>query len=206
MILFNEKQQKFYDTLLQINALSDINHIFWERVSNMDVSLYPISAMVLGGENSKHFQFGTDIVEGGDWVKVEVDYEKLSYSIGLLNTGCYLKSDLTQLNSPRPSQFHTWSEAEQKWVFNDTVENITNQLRPLTRRQFKLALATMGLDDVIVEALESIPDELTRKLMKIEYEEATTFERLSPSVTQMCQIVDLSEEEINEFWITALAL
>ena len=56
------------------------------------------------------------------------------------------------------------------------------------------------LDETIEGLIDSIPDVKTRKQIKVEFRESTTFERLSTSVLQMCSLLELTEEQINEMW------
>ena len=59
----------------------------------------------------------------------------------------------------------------------------------------------------LIEGLiDNILDVKTRKQIKVEFRESTTFERLSPSVLQMCSLLELTEEQINEMWELGLTL
>lgn len=73
-------------------------------------------------------------------------------------------------------------------------------LPPLTRRQFKLALLHAGLTDEINTAIASIDDAKTKAVIEIEYNEATEFRRTSDSVKYMCNLLSLTDDEINELW------
>lgn len=77
---------------------------------------------------------------------------------------------------------------------------IEQTLPPLTRRQFKLALLHAGLTAQIEALISEIADPLTKAVIEIEYNEATEFQRLSDSVSYMCNLLDLSNDEINEIW------
>lgn len=76
-------------------------------------------------------------------------------------------------------------------------------LPPLTRRQFKLALLHAGLTDEINTAIAGIADATLKAVIEIEYNEATEFQRLSDSVKYMCNLLSLTDDEINEIWQTA---
>ena len=86
------------------------------------------------------------------------------------------------------------------------VLTIEQTLRPLTRRQFKLALLNAGLTDKISLAISSIADPITKTVIEIEYNESTEFHRLSDSVTYMCGLLNLTNDEINTIWQEALQL
>lgn len=79
-------------------------------------------------------------------------------------------------------------------------------LRQLTRRQFKLALLENNLLDTIESAINAIEDDYTRTKMQIEYQEATEFHRLSESVIYMCNLLELTDEQVDEMWQAALHL
>ena len=73
-------------------------------------------------------------------------------------------------------------------------------LPPLTRRQFKLALLYADLTATIEQAIADITDPKTKAILEIEYAEATEFHRTSDSVAYMCNLLSLSNDEINEIW------
>ena len=76
-------------------------------------------------------------------------------------------------------------------------------LPPLTRRQFKLALLHAGLTDEINTAIAGIDDATLKAVIEIEYNEATEFRRTSDSVSYMCNLLSLTNDEINELWLRA---
>ncbi len=79
-------------------------------------------------------------------------------------------------------------------------------LRPLTRRQFKLALLENGLLDQIENSISAIEDDQTRARIQIEYTEATELHRTSNSVMYMCQLLNLSDDQVDQMWTEALNL
>ena len=81
-----------------------------------------------------------------------------------------------------------------------------NSLKPLTRRQFKLVLLENDLLDAVELSINNIEDKTTKTRMQIEYSEATEFQRNSESLLFMCQLLNLSEEQINTMWEKALTL
>jgi len=81
-----------------------------------------------------------------------------------------------------------------------------NSLKPLTRRQFKLVLLENDLLDAVELSINNIEDKTTKTRMQIEYTEATEFQRNSESLLFMCQLLNLSEEQINTMWEKALTL
>jgi len=79
-------------------------------------------------------------------------------------------------------------------------------LRPLNRRQFKLALLENDLLDGLETAISNIENTLEKKRIEIEYTESTEFARTSESVKIMFALINQTEEQINELWEKALAL
>ena len=79
-------------------------------------------------------------------------------------------------------------------------------LRPLTRRQFKLALLENNLLDTVETKINQIEDAKQKAIIQIEYTEATEFGRTSDSVKYMLNILELTEEQANTIWEQALTL
>lgn len=79
-------------------------------------------------------------------------------------------------------------------------------LRALTRRQFKLVLMENDLLDDIETAIAGITDTPLKARIQIEYTEATEFVRTSDSVSYMCGLLGLTDEQVNIMWAQALTL
>lgn len=95
----------------------------------------------------------------------------------------------------------------EKYYTEEQKYNIyLNSLKPLTRRQFKLALLENNLLTVIDTAINSISDPLLKARIEIEYTEATEFVRTSESVKYMLSILELTEEQVNVMWEAAQTL
>lgn len=95
----------------------------------------------------------------------------------------------------------------EKYLIEEQKYNIyLNSLKPLTRRQFKLVLLEDNLLDELELAINNIEDKTTRTRMQIEYTESTEFKRDSESTLFMCQLLNLSEEQINTMWEQGLTL
>ncbi|MFV5433722.1 hypothetical protein [Acinetobacter towneri] len=80
------------------------------------------------------------------------------------------------------------------------------RFKSLTRRQFKLGLLEAGLLDQIDNSIAAIDDAQTRARIQIEYTEATEFHRTSDSVAYMCQLLGLTNEQVDQMWEQALTL
>ena len=80
-------------------------------------------------------------------------------------------------------------------------------LKPLARRQFRMVLVLNGydLDEIKAQILE-IADTHTRQLTLIEWEDASTFERISDSVKYMLRVLNLTSEQVDAMWEQAMEL
>ena len=138
---------------------------------------------------------------------VEVTREEHSAVLKLINIGHYIFSDLTS-SEKRPSTSHIWQNGS--WIATESpaikYENYLKSLKPLSRRQFRLTLLDNGLLDEIEALIAEIEDIDARRYIEIEYQEATQFERLSPSVIYMCQLLSLDDERIDKMWEFGLTL
>ena len=114
-----------------------------------------------------------------------------------------IEDDMVRMSSEdvdkhiNPEKYMTPSE-----LYNAYLET----LRPLSRRQFKLALLENNLTDVIETQINQIEDAKQKAIIQIEYTEATEFVRTSDSVKYMCSLLGLTEEQVDEMWEQALTL
>lgn len=80
-------------------------------------------------------------------------------------------------------------------------------LKPLTRRQFRLALVMNGFALADIEALiNQIEDDMQRQIIQIEWQDATTFERQSQNLQIMAELMQLDTAQIDGLWSQALSL
>lgn len=115
----------------------------------------------------------------------------------------YIKPEMVLMTSEEvdkhinPEKYLTESQKQQIY---------TDSLKPLTRRQFKLVLLENDLLDEVELAINNIEDKTTKTRMQIEYTEATEFQRTSNSVKYMCNLLGLTEEQVNQMWEQGLTL
>lgn len=94
-----------------------------------------------------------------------------------------------------------------KYLSDKKKRNIfLNTLTPLTRRQFKLVLLENNLLEKVESTIDNIPDLQLRKRMQIEYTESIEFQRQSESVLLMCEMLELSEDQVDQLWQQAMTL
>ena len=151
------------------------------------------------------------IFEDNDWVVVQdnrgtVVYNTENQQESVVDYIGDIKDGFTTI-SPS-SQYDTWSV--DMWVDQRTeqqkLQDVTSLLKPLTRRQFKLALLENNLLSVIDNAISNISDPILKSRIEIEYVEATEFVRTSESVKYMISLLELTEEQANSLWETAQTL
>lgn len=79
-------------------------------------------------------------------------------------------------------------------------------LRPLTRRQFKLILLEKDLLTSVETAIDSIQDTKLKMTAKIEWEDATEFRRLNPTLMHLYKLMGISESKLDSMWEDGLKL
>ena len=150
------------------------------------------------------------IFTDGEWVVVENHFGKTSYSTTnktptVVDYYGEIKVGYTLLE---PKNFDSWNgEAwSDQRTEQEKYDTYLSSLKPLTRRQFKLALLANNLLDVIDNTIASVADPLVKAHITIEYTDATEFVRTSDSVKYVLNILDLTEEQANTIWEQALTL
>lgn len=94
-----------------------------------------------------------------------------------------------------------------KYMSDEQLSDIyIKSLKPLTRRQFKLVLLENDLTSKVEQAIDNIQDLKEKNRMIIEYTEATEFQRTSDRMKYMCNLLGLTEDEINQMWEQGLTL
>lgn len=97
------------------------------------------------------------------------------------------------------------SQFNPEYVWAVTYE--TPPVKPLTRRQFRLALVMNGFALADIEALiNQIEDDMQRQIIQIEWQDATVFERNNSSLFAMAALMGLSSAQIDELWLQGLTL
>lgn len=80
------------------------------------------------------------------------------------------------------------------------------EFKPLTRRQFKLALLQYELLEKVEQSIAAIEDPALKTRVQIEYNESEKFERVNDSVKYMLTLLDIPNDEIDEMWRYAMSL
>ena len=119
-----------------------------------------------------------------------------------INVSNYI--DLTEYSRLSKAEIDKLENPE-KYMNDEEKELLRlSQFRPLTRRQFKLALLENGLLDTVEQIIESIEDPIVKTRIQIEYSESERFERTNDSVKYMLGVLDLTSDKVDEMWLQAL--
>ena len=133
-------------------------------------------------------------------------YKKGSDVFAFENDGSqdeYVTEDMVRMTSSEVDKHVN----PKKYMTDEQLYDIyIKSLKPLTRRQFKLVLLDRGLLEQVETMINSIQDVTQRTRLQIEYSEATEFQRTSDSMKYMCNLLGLTEEQINQMWEQGLTL
>ena len=139
-------------------------------------------------------------------VKIMKHYKKGNEVFAFEDDGSqdeYITEDMVRMTSSEVDKHLN----PKKYMTDEQLYDIyVKSLKPLTRRQFKLALLENNLLEQVETLINSVEDATQRTRLQIEYTEATEFQRTSDSMKYMCNLLGLTEEQINELWEKALAL
>ena len=115
----------------------------------------------------------------------------------------YITEDMVRMTS---SEVDKHLNPKKYMTDEQLYEIYVKSLRPLTRRQFRLALLDVGLLDDLEAAISNIEDTTEKRRIEIEYTESDKFARTSESVKTMFTLINQTEEQINTMWEKALTL
>ena len=112
---------------------------------------------------------------------------------------------VNQCNGDKRQILNALAQFDKNYVWAVTYE--TPPVPALTRRQFRLALATNGYNLADIETLiAQIEDDMQRQIIQIEWQDATDFERTNPTLLMMAELMQLTAEQIDQLWSYGLAL
>ena len=107
----------------------------------------------------------------------------------------YITEDMVRMT---PSEVDKHLNPKKYMTDEQLYEIYVKSLRPLTRRQFRLALLDVGLLDDLETAISNIEDTTEKRRIDIEYTESDKFARTSEIVKTMFTLINQTEEQINE--------
>lgn len=134
------------------------------------------------------------------------------HQLEITESGCTITPEfagvcelVNQCNGDKRQILNALSGFNRDYVWAVTYEK--PPLKPLTRRQFRLALVMNGFALADIEAIiNQIEDSTQRQITLIEWQDGTTFERYSPSLLKMAELMNLSSPQVDELWSQALTL
>ena len=114
-------------------------------------------------------------------------------------------AELLQGLTDKQQILNTLTQFNTEYVWAVTYES--PPMPTLTRRQFRLTLAIHGYDLNAIESLiEQIEDPLQRTIAQVEWQDSTSFERTSPTLLTMANLLGLTPKEVDTLWEYALTL
>ena len=112
---------------------------------------------------------------------------------------------IKDLNCDKGKILNALSQFNPDYVWAVTYEK--PPLKPLTRRQFRLALVMNGFALADIEALiNQIEDDMQRQIIQVEWQDAATFERHSANLLVMADLMEMDKPTVDALWTQALAL
>ncbi|OCP37209.1 hypothetical protein BC360_05065 [Ensifer sp. LC163] len=88
-----------------------------------------------------------------------------------------------------------------------TPEEIRKHMPSLTARQFRLGLVAGGYAPAqVTQAIDTMPDGTAKETAKIEWEYATTFNRMHPLIATVGAALGLNDTQIDAMWLAAVNL
>lgn len=86
-----------------------------------------------------------------------------------------------------------------------TPEEMRERMPPITKRQLRLTLVRNGISLAQVEAsIAAMPEGLEKQEAEIEWQDASEFTRLHPTLLVVAEALSLAPEQIDAMWQQAL--
>ena len=109
----------------------------------------------------------------------------------------------------RPSANHVWQD--NSWVHvapsQPTPEELRARMSPITKRQLRLTLVRNGISLVQVEqSIAAMPEGLAKQEAEIEWQDASQFNRLHPTLLLVADVLSLTPEQVDAMWEYALTV
>lgn len=109
----------------------------------------------------------------------------------------------------KPGADYDWRDGA--WVHvppaRPTPEEARAQLPPISRRQLRLTLVRNGIAlDLVAALIEAMPDGLPKEEVRIEWDDAATFQRLHPTLILIGDKLGMTPDQVDRLWIEAIAL
>lgn len=108
---------------------------------------------------------------------------------------------------PAGAEYEIVSADDLLQLVPSTPDEVRAQLPALTRRQLRLTLVRNGIAlGAVAAMIEAMPDGLPKEEARIEWDDATTFERLHPTLIMIGDNLGLTPEEVDMMWQDAVGV
>lgn len=124
--------------------------------------------------------------------------------------------DATYLS--RPDDCYGLNPIIRKWLIENfnvaiepyvspTLDQTRASMPPLTARQLRLGLLGRGISlNQVAAAIDAMPETADKDRVQIEWEYATTFDRVHPIIATIGAAAGLTDEQIDVMWEGAVSL
>lgn len=92
------------------------------------------------------------------------------------------------------------------WVVADVVPPAPAVPQAVSRRQAKQALLLAGVLAQVQPAIDAIADPVSRAMVQIEWDDSQVFERNRPALIGLAMALGMSQEQLDQLFITASGL
>lgn len=106
------------------------------------------------------------------------------------------------INPPQGMRLSAGQDGKPVFTAIDMTPQLPTQCTPAQGLVALFALKRIT-EDNLLEAIHSIPDDIQRYTAKIGYQRATSWERTSPTMQTMAQLLQLTESDLDELFTHA---
>lgn len=84
-------------------------------------------------------------------------------------------------------------------------EELRSAMPPISRRQLRLTLVRNDIPlDIVTSIIEGLPDGISKEEAKIEWDDAVSFDRMSPIIITIAGKIGITEERLDDIWRDAI--
>ncbi|MCF9034709.1 hypothetical protein [Acinetobacter nectaris] len=138
--------------------------------------------------------------------RYQVVYSTLNQQAAVIDYIGEIKEGFTTQKPSSSVETWTGKSWEDQRTDAEKRNDFLNTLSPLTQRQFKLVLLQNNLLKPIETAINNIADETKKSEIQIEYNYADSFERSSDSIAYMAKLLNLTDDQVDQIWQSAMKL
>lgn len=156
-------------------------------------------------EAVKHFETYRKI---GYWGNDEIKVKHPKVELKHAKKDAVLDKDGNILEAEVPERFETIEEYEEviPSEYSYEIIEVDDLYDPISPRQIRLALLSIGIRETDVETAINSLDEADREAANIAWRYSNEFQRNIPMVEVMGAMLGLTKEQLNNLWSTAIKL